>query len=54
MSEEWVGEAQFLALGFCHGCRKGSGLKNLAGALHADGVGCTLSIGRKVKIEIPV
>lgn len=34
--------------------RKGSALKNLAGALHADGVGCTLSVGREVKMEIPV
>jgi len=32
--------------------RKGSPLKNLAGALHADGIGCTLSAGREVKMEI--
>src|ERR1039458_5806234 len=27
--------------------------KHLAGALHVDGVGCTLSVGREVKMEIP-
>jgi len=32
----------------------GSSLKNLAGALPTDGVGCTLSVGREVKMEIPV
>lgn len=51
----WNGweKRQFLASGFCRGHRKGSALKNLAGALHADGVGCTLSVGREVKMEIP-
>jgi hypothetical protein len=44
---------QFLALRFCRSRRKGSALKNLAGALHADRVGCTLSVGREVKMEIP-
>jgi len=34
--------------------RKDSALKHLAGALHADGGGCTLSVGREVKMEIPV
>jgi imidazolonepropionase-like amidohydrolase len=29
-------------------------LKNLAGALHAERGGCRLSVGREVKIEIPV
>ena len=29
-------------------------LKNLAGALHTDGVGHTLSVGREVKMETPV
>ena len=28
--------------------------QNLARALHADGVECTLSVGREVKMEIPV
>lgn len=27
--------------------------KNLAGALHNDGSGCTLSLGWEVKMEIP-
>src|SRR5271154_2143876 len=31
-----------------------SAVKNLAGALHADRVGCTLSVIREVKMEIPV
>jgi len=52
--EEWVGEGQFLALRFCRGRRKGSALKNLAGALHTDEGECTLSVGREVKMEIPV
>ena len=33
--------------------RKGSALQNLAGALHSDGVGCTLSVGQELKVEIP-
>src|SRR5437879_13179283 len=44
---------QFLALRFCRSRLKGSALKNLAGALHTDGVACTLSVGREVKMEIP-
>jgi hypothetical protein len=51
--EEWMGEGQFLALKFCRSRRKGSALKNLAGALLADRVECTLSVGREVKMEIP-
>jgi hypothetical protein len=54
VSEEWVGKRQFLALRFCRSRRKGSALKNLAGALHTDRVGCTLSVGGEVKMEIPV
>jgi hypothetical protein len=34
-------------------CRKVSTLKNLAGVLHTDGGGCTLSVGGEVKMEIP-
>jgi hypothetical protein len=33
--------------------RKGSALKNLAGALHNEGGGYTLSVGREVKMKIP-
>src|ERR1039457_7072086 len=44
---------QFLALRFCRGRRKGSALKNLAGALHSDGGGYTLLVGRGVNMEIP-
>jgi len=50
--EERVEKRQFLTLRFCCGRRKGSALKNLAGALHTDGVGCTSSVGREVKMEI--
>ena len=39
---------------FRHNCQKGSALENLAGALPADGVGCTLSLVWEVKMEIPV
>jgi hypothetical protein len=45
---------QFSALGFFRDRRKDSAVKNLAGALHADRVGCTLSVVREVKMEIPV
>jgi hypothetical protein len=41
------------ALVFSRSRREGSALKNLADALHNEG-GCTLSIGREVKMEIPV
>jgi len=51
--EEWLGEGQFLALPFCSSRRRGSALKNLAGALHTDDGGCTLSASREVKMEIP-
>jgi hypothetical protein len=42
-----------LALRFCHDRLNGSAFNNLAGALHTDRVGCTLSVGREVKMEIP-
>ena len=53
MFEEWVGKRQFSALRFCRRRRKCSALKNLAGALHADGAGCMLSVIREVIMEIP-
>jgi 4-amino-4-deoxy-L-arabinose transferase-like glycosyltransferase len=40
-------------LGFFRNRRKGSAVKNLAGALHVDRVDSTLSVGREVKMEIP-
>ena len=43
---------QFLTLRFCRSRRKGSALKNLAGALHTDGGWSTLSVGWEVKMEI--
>jgi hypothetical protein len=33
---------------------KGTALKNLAGPSDTDGDGCMLSVGREVKMEIPV
>jgi hypothetical protein len=45
---------QFSALGFFRNRRKDSAVKNLARALHADRVGCTLQVVREVKMEIPV
>ena len=44
---------QFLALRFCRSRLNGSTFNNLAGALHTTRVGCTLSVGREVKMEIP-
>jgi hypothetical protein len=44
----------FLALRFCCGRRKGSAFKNVAAALHPDGIGSTLSVDQEVKMEIPV
>ena len=53
MGNGWE-KGQFLAVRFCRGRRKGSALKNLAGALHAEAVRYTLLVGREVKMEIPV
>lgn len=39
-------------ISFCRSRRKGSALKNLAGALHTGGGACTLSVGREVKMGI--
>jgi hypothetical protein len=41
-------------LGFFRNRRKGSAVKNLAGALYAERVGCTLSVPWEAKMEIPV
>jgi hypothetical protein len=43
---------QLSALGFFRNRRTGRAVKNLAGALNADRVGCTLSGGREVKMGI--
>jgi hypothetical protein len=45
---------QFSVFGFFRNRRKGSKFKNLAGALHADRVGCKLAVAWEVKMEIPV
>ena len=44
----------FLALRSCRSHRKGSALKSRAIALHSDTGRCTLSVGRKVKVDIPI
>jgi hypothetical protein len=44
--EEWVGEASVFGFEIFRSRQKGSALKNLAGALHTDGGGCTLSAGQ--------
>src|ERR1700732_2143651 len=53
VSEKCVGNATVFDLAFFRNRRKGSAAKNLAGALHADRVGCTLSVAWEVKMEIP-
>jgi hypothetical protein len=50
--EEWVGEASVFGFEILPQ-RKSSALKHMAGALPTDGVGCTLSVGREVEMEIP-
>ena len=54
MSEKWVREAQFWALGFSRNRRKGYAAKNPAGALHTEAIRHRLSVGREAKTEILV
>ena len=44
----------FLALRSCRNHRKGSVLKSRAIALHSDTGRCTLSVGRKVRVDVPI
>ena len=53
MFEDGWENRQFLALSFCRGRREDFTLMNLPGALHIDGVRCTLTVGREVEMEIP-
>jgi hypothetical protein len=53
LRNEWE-MRQFSVFGFFRNRRKGSKFKNLAGALHADRVGCKLAVAWEVKMEIPV
>ena len=46
-------ECDSFRLGIFRNRRKGSAAKNLAGALHAERVVCTLSVAGEVKMEIP-
>ncbi len=52
--EEWVGEASVFGFEILLQPLESSALKHLAGALPTDGGACTLSVGREVKMEIPV
>jgi hypothetical protein len=54
VSDKRVREAQFLALGFSRNRRKGHAVKNSAEALRKETVENKLSVGREVKMEIPV
>ena len=45
--------AKYLGRNHVRGRRKGSALTNLAGTLCPGVVGCTLSVGGEVKMEIP-
>jgi hypothetical protein len=45
---------QFLTLGSCRSRGKSSAFRNLAGPLRTDWRGCTLLVGREVKMEIAV
>ena len=51
--QEWVGEASVFGFEICRHRRKCTALKNLTGALYADGVQSTLWVIREVKMEIP-
>jgi PEP-CTERM motif len=50
--EEWVGEASVFGFEILPQPSERLCLKNLAGALHTDGGGCTLSVGREGKMGI--
>ena len=52
MSEELVGEGQFLALRFCRDCRNGFVIKSLAEVLQTGAVRRKLSASREFKMEI--
>jgi hypothetical protein len=54
VSEKWVREEQFWALGFSRNCRKGHAIKKLAATLQTEGVTYKLSVDREVKMGIPV
>jgi hypothetical protein len=51
--EEWVGGASVFGFEILPQPSENSALKNLDGALHNDGSGCTLLVGWEVKIEVP-
>ena len=53
MFEEWVGEASVFGFEILPQPSERFCTQNLAGALHTDGVGYTLSVGQEVKMEIP-
>jgi hypothetical protein len=54
VSEKWVREEQFWALGLSRKRRKGQAAKKLAEALRTEAVTYKLLVIREVKMEIPV
>ena len=54
MFDEWVGEASVLGFEILPQLSERLCTQNLDGALQTDGAECTLSVGREVKMEIPV
>ena len=54
MSEKWVREEQFWALGIFTHLPKRPGAKKLAATLQTQGVNYRLSVDREVKVGIPV
>jgi hypothetical protein len=52
--KEWVGEASVFGVEILPQPSERLCTQNLAGTLHTDGVGSMLSVGREVKMEIPV
>ena len=53
VSEELVGEGQFLALRFCCNCRKAYAIKSLAEVLQTGAVRRKLSASQEVKMGTP-
>ena len=53
VSEELVGEGQFLAWRFCRNCRKAYAIKSLAEVLQTEAVRRKLSASQEVKMGTP-
>jgi hypothetical protein len=53
VSEELVGEGQFLALRFCRNCRKAYAIRSFVVGLQTEAVRRKLSASQEVKMETP-